>query len=283
LNSTGIITDSIHGLSPELIQQYDIRVAPMGVNVNNKGYRDMVDIKPADIYKLFPVMKTPGTTNAASPGDFLHIYEDLARTTRSILFIGVSKTLSATYNIVLQTRGMFLTGHPDMRIELLDSKNCMGAVGFLVLEAARCSAAGKSLDEIISAVQGLMPRVKYLSVLNTLEFLVKIGRMPANVLNANTQNLRPVIGMNNNSGNIQNLSPVPQPQALEKLMEIAGKYLQPDKPVHVIFHYSENRQEAEELKRLFTARYTCSEMYMTEYSPAALCGTGLMTGLAFYQ
>jgi DegV family protein with EDD domain len=279
----GIITDSIHGLTPELIQKHDIRVASMGVNVNSKGYRDGVDIQPADIYKLFPVMKTPGTTNAASPGDFLKIYSDLAQTTSEILYIGVSKTLSATYKIAQQTRSLFLADHPRMRIELLDSKNCMGALGFMVLEAARASSSGKSLDEVLDVVQELMPRTRYLSILNTLECLVKIGRMPASVLNSNTINLRPMVGMCDNSGNLQNLSPVPHLQALDKLLEAAGKYIVPNKPIHVIFHYSENRQEADELKRLFTARYDCSEIYMSEYSPAALCGTGLMTGLAFYQ
>ncbi len=243
----------------------------------------MVDIQPADIYRLFPVMKTPGTTNAASPGDFVKIYNNLARNTNEILYIGVSRTLSATYNIALQTRALFLADHPQMRIELLDSKNCMGALGFLVLEAARASSSGKNLDEVLVAVQALRPRTRYLSVLNTLECLVKIGRMPATVLNPGTQNLRPVIGMLDGSGSLQNLSPVSHLQAMEKLLETAGQHILPDKPVNVIFHYSENRQEAEELKRLFTTKYRCSEICMSEYSPAALCGTGLMTGLAFYQ
>jgi uncharacterized protein len=283
LNSIGIITDSIHGLSPDLVREYDIQVAPMGVNVNNKGYRDMVDIQPADIYKLFDTMKTPGTTNAASPGDFIKIYSYLAQKTRNILYIGVSKTLTATYNIALQTKGMFLADHPQMRIELLDSKTCMGALGFQVLTAARLGQAGKSLDEAVGQIQDLMPRLKYLSALNTLECLVKIGRMPAGVLKTGTSNLRPIIGMADNTGNLQNFSPVPNTQAMEKLLEASGKYILPDKPIHVIFHYSQNRQEAEELKRLFTAKYKCTEVYMSEYSPAALCSTGGMTGLAYYQ
>jgi uncharacterized protein len=282
-NSAGIVTDSIHGLPPELIREYNIQVAPMGVNVNNKGYRDMVDIQPADMYKLLTTMKTPGTTNAASPGDFLKIYNDLAQNTSGILYIGVSKILSATFNIALQARGMCLADHPEVRIELLDSKNCMGGLGFQVLEAALSVLSGKSLDEVIATAQGMMPRVKYFSVLNTLEGLVKIGRMPASVLNNKTSNLRPVICMAGDSGNVQNMTPVPTAQALEKLMDMVGGQIQPDKPVHVIFHYSENRPEAEELKRLFTAKYKCIETYMSEYSPAALCSTGLMSGLAFYQ
>jgi fatty acid-binding protein DegV len=48
MSRAGIITDSVHGLPPDLIQRYDIRVAPMGVNIQGKGYWDMVNITPAE-------------------------------------------------------------------------------------------------------------------------------------------------------------------------------------------------------------------------------------------
>jgi fatty acid-binding protein DegV len=45
----GIITDSIHGLSPELIKKHDIRIAPMGVIINSKAYRDTIDITSTEV------------------------------------------------------------------------------------------------------------------------------------------------------------------------------------------------------------------------------------------
>jgi fatty acid-binding protein DegV len=69
----GIITDRIHGLSRDLIQKYDIRIAPMGVVINNKVYRDTIDIMTAQFSSLFKEAKTPTLTNAVSPGEFLGI------------------------------------------------------------------------------------------------------------------------------------------------------------------------------------------------------------------
>lgn len=283
MGKPGIITDSIHGLSPDLIKQHDIRVAPMGVNVNNKGYRDMVDIMPADIYKLLKEMKTPGTTSAPSPGDFLNLYEALAQGTDSILYIGVSKALSAIHDVADQARRIFQEDHPGVIIELVDSKNCLGALGYMALEAARASESGKSLKEVVELVQGMEPKVKYVAILQTLEHLVRIGRMPRNALSAQTSSLRPIIGMTDESGSVQNITAAPRQQALQKLMQLAGKHIDSTRPVHAIIHYSEDKAEAEELKTLFTKTYNCVEFYMTEYSPAALCGTGLMTGLSFYN
>jgi DegV family protein with EDD domain len=282
LGKPGIITDSINGLSPDLIKRHDIRVAPMGVSVNSQGYHDMVDILPADIYKLLKEMRTPGTTSTPSPGEFLNLYESLAKNTDSILYIGVSKALSAVHTVASQARRIFQADHPGVMIELVDSKNCVGALGYLVLEAARASESGKSLPEVVELVQGMVPRVKYISVLQTLEHLVRIGRMPQSALNAQTSNLRPIIGMTDTSGSIQNITAVPKQLALQKLVELAGTHIDANRPVHAMVHYSENKAEAEELKALFTAAYNCVEFYMTEYSPAALCSTGLMTGLSFY-
>ena len=115
MSKVGIITDSIHGLSPELIKQHDIRIAPMGVNIGSKGYRDGIDITAAQFYPLFKEAKTPSTTNAASPGDFLAAYTSLAQKTDSMVYIGVSAALTATFKVAQQTRQMFLKGHPESR------------------------------------------------------------------------------------------------------------------------------------------------------------------------
>ncbi len=278
----GILTDSIHGLSPELIKKYDIRVAPMGVIIGGKAYRDTIDITAAQFYPLFKEAKAPCSTNAATPGDFLNTYDALYKDTDRILYVGVSAALTATFKIAEQTRKMFMTEHPEVKIELIDSKNCMGAVGLLAIEAARAAEAGKSLPEIISTVQALVPRVKYLSILDTLRYLLKIGRIPKSAASEEKLQYRPVIGMTNNSGTMESFPAVPTAQAVEKLVEMAEKLITPGRPVHVIVHHSDNVEEGERLKELVTTRIKPVEIYLTEYSPAALTSTGLMSGLALY-
>ena len=283
MSRVGIITDSIHGLSPELIEKHDIRFAPMGVIVNNKAYRDTLEITAAQFYPLFKEARTPSSTNAATPGDFLDIYNSLSQNTDSMVYIGVSKALTATFKIAEQTRAMFLAEHPQVKIELIDSQNCEGALGFLVLESARAAEAGKSLSEIRDLIRDMIPRVKYLSVLDTLRYLIRIGRIPKSAASEEKLRFRPIIGMTDNSGLMQNFPPAEVEKALENLIDLAEKYIKPGKPVHAIVHHSEYLEEAQELMKLVEARFKPVELYITEYSPAALSSTGLMTGLAFYS
>jgi DegV family protein with EDD domain len=283
MSKVGIITDSIHGLPDEIIKRYGIQIAPMGVIINNKAYRDTFDITSTRFYSLFKEARTPSSTNAATPGDFLSIYSSLLKTTDNMVYIGVSKALTATFKVAEQTRELFLADHPEAKIELIDSKNCMGALGFLVLEAAKAAEAGKSLPEIVKMVQDMMPKVKYLSILDTLRYLIKIGRIPKTAASDEKLRFRPVIGMTNNSGVMENFPPVETDRAVEKLVELAGKYIDSHKPVKVIIHHSEYLEEAEQLKQMVISRFKPVELYVSDYSPAALSSTGLMTGISFYS
>jgi DegV family protein with EDD domain len=143
MSRVGVITDSIHGLPPELVREYDIRVAPMGVNVMGRGYWDMIDITPAQFYPMLKQMSTGGSTNAPSPGHFLQIYEALSRITDSMVYISVSRAITATYDNAKIARQIFSAEHPGINIELIDSKNGAGAQGLLTLEAVPGSPGRK--------------------------------------------------------------------------------------------------------------------------------------------
>lgn len=283
MSEIGIVTDSIHGLTPELIKQYGIRVVPMGVNINGKGYRDLVDISTPEFCRIFKEATKPGTTAAGSPGDFVKAFESLLPAARSIIYIGVSKALTATFQSAELARNLVKKTHPEVTIELFDSKNCLGAMGFMILEAARAADKGQDLPAIMKMLEDMLPRVKYISILDTLQHLLRIGRIPASAVTSERANFRPMIGMTNCSGTMENFAPAPSGQALDKMVELMEKHIQPDKPVHAMVHYSEYIQEAKELQEKVKTRFHPVEFYLTEYSPAALCSTGMETGLSFYQ
>ena len=46
-----IASDSTTDLGPELIEQYNIKILPLGVTVGGKTYTDGVDIDPDMIYE----------------------------------------------------------------------------------------------------------------------------------------------------------------------------------------------------------------------------------------
>jgi fatty acid-binding protein DegV len=46
-----ISSDSTCDLSPELLEKYDITIAPLSVIIDGQSYKDGVDVTPEDIFR----------------------------------------------------------------------------------------------------------------------------------------------------------------------------------------------------------------------------------------
>ena len=77
--------------------------------------------------------------------DFLSAFKELAKSTDNIVCIVLSKVLSATHDAAIQAKETLKSEHPKLNIEIVDSKHSVGALGFIVLEAAMPSAASLPL------------------------------------------------------------------------------------------------------------------------------------------
>jgi len=261
-------------------------VVPVGLVIEGKFYRDMVDITPAEFWKIFLDLKDPPSTNAANPGDFIEAFKEAGKSSPNILCILVSKALTATFESAYQARRSVRSEHPEYNIEIIDSHTSAGALGFIVLEAARAAQEGKSLEEVIEVTQDMISRVIYLSALDTLKYMIRLGRAPRNSSGiGEIFNVKPIVGFIDDTGLTEVVARVRGKQkSLEKLVELVNKYADTSKPLHFIIHYSNCKEDAEELQKLVISKYKkYAEMYVTEYSPTMATHTGPIVGLAFYS
>jgi DegV family protein with EDD domain len=272
-------------LPPELIKELEISVVPVGVVLNNKVYRDNIDITCQAFFEMFRDLEWKTTTTAASPGDFLNVFTELGRTTDKIVCILVSKVMTATQESAYLARRIIRTGdNTRLNIEIIDSRSSAGALGFMVLEAARAAKAGKSLEEVKEVVQDVSSRVIYLASLETMKYLIRTGRALRGAAVGDMMNIKPIIGFIDDSGYIEVVARVRgKENAIPRMIDLVKEYADTRKPLHVITHYSNCKEDAERLKDLVTARYRCSEVYLTEFSPVMVSTTGPMCGLAFYS
>jgi DegV family protein with EDD domain len=280
----GILTDTTHCLPPELINRYGIKVIPMGLVLNNKPYLDQIQITPAEFWKQFKTLKSLPTTFAPNPKDFEKIFTEMAASFDNILCILVSKILTATQNAAISARSSFLTTHPNIKIAIINSKCAAGALGFLVLEAARKIDGGISFEEVISAVQKMLPKVTYLTALETMKYLIKGGRAPKIAAIGNLLGVRPIITNNKQTGEVLSLGRGQgKKNTMVKLVDYVADFVETGKPVHMIVHYTDNQADGEQLKEMVQAKYNCTELYMTPYSPVMAVHTGPVMSLAFYS
>ncbi len=279
----GIVTDTIACVPPEIIKEYGIRTVPLALNINGKPYRDQVDIKPEEFWKMFKDIKE-FTTGAPPLTDFTDIFKDLSKTTNDIACTFVSKAFSATYEAAVQARDLFKKENPRVNFEIIDSRTAAGAQCFIVQEMARAAKAGKSLAEVVQIANSMVPRVKFVVTMETLKYLIKSGRAPKTAYMGELFQVKPIIGMVNNTGLVENLGRARgKEKALAKLVDLMGEYIDSSKPVHINVHYTNSIEDGEQLKKLVTSRFNCTEVYMTDYTPVMSGHTGPVVAVSFYS
>ena len=282
MEKVGIVTDTVACLSPETISQYGIKLVPVFLNIDGHEYRDRIDLQPEDFWRMYPDMKEFATA-APSMAEFIHIFEELSQLTSSIAGVFVSRQLSATYEAALQARELFLKDHPQIKIELVDSRIAAGAQGFVALEMGRAAMEGKNLPEVIAAAREMIPRVKYMTILESLNRLSKIGRAPKTAYMGELFQVKPIIGSLNNTGVVENVGRARgMDKAIVKMFEIMNEHVPSGTPLHAFVHYTNSLEEGQKLREQLESRFNIAEIYFTPYSPVICGAIGPAISVAFY-
>ena len=284
MSKVAIVTDSTNCLPAELIKEYDIRVAPYHLIMDGQDYSDQIDITPAEFWQRFSSLKEIPTTGVPGPGELANIFTELAKSTDSILCTHVSCTISAIYESFRAAKEIVLEKHPNLKIEYVDSKSSVGALGFIALEAARAARAGKGLSEVVKVAQDLVPKVKWICALDTLKYLIKGGRAPKKAVMGELLQIKPIIGFVDDTGKVASLGKERgKKKAMLKLVDMVKDYADTNKPLHIMVHYTNHIEVSAELKAMITSRYNCAELYVTDLTPVMTAHTGPAVALSFYS
>lgn len=169
-----IVTDTMSDITSDLAQELGITVVPAYVRFGEDVYRDRIEITTEEFYhRLVHDAVFPATTQAP-PGDFINVYNKLAKETDEILVVNMSGKLSGTYQSALQAKSLV---EGKCRIEVIDSQTVVMGLGLIVISAAKVAQAGASLDELVDLVRRAIPRSHAIMLLDTLKYLAKGGRI----------------------------------------------------------------------------------------------------------
>ncbi len=279
----GIVADSIACLPPEVIKKYDIRIVPVALNINGKPYRDGVDIDADGFWKIFSEVKE-FTTGAPALSEYTDILSDLNKTSEGIVGIFVSKGLSAIGEAAVQAVDIMKKDNPDLNIEIVDSRTAAGAEGFLVEEAAKAADEGKSVSEVVQVIKDTIPRVKFVTAMETLKYLIKSGRAPKTAYMGELFQVKPIIGMVNNTGEVENLGRARGWEKTQsKLLDLIAEYGGSGQDTKFNVHYTNSIEDGERLKQMVMDRFKPSEVYFTSYTPVMAGHTGPVMAVSFYH
>jgi DegV family protein with EDD domain len=130
----------------------------------------------------------------------------------------------------------------------------------------------------------MIPRAKFVVTMETLKYLIKSGRAPKTAYIGELLQVKPIIGMINNTGVVENLGRVRGKQkAMTKLVNLMQEYIDISKPVHLNVHYTNRIEDGEKLRDMVTSQLNCTEVYLTPFTPVMAGHTGPVLSLAFYS
>ena len=216
VSTVRIVTDSLADIPPAILRELDITVVPCIVRFGNTEYRDRVDLPPWEFYQKLATSPVLPTTAIPSSAEFEETFRKLAQTTDQILAIHTVASLSGIFN----ASRLAAQEIPNAQIEIIDSQQVSMSLGWLVILAARAAKAGKSLAEIKSLVEGALPRVHILAMLNTLKYAQRGGRLgKGTALLGTILNVKPLLSASH--GEIVPVENVrSQRRALQRLVEL---------------------------------------------------------------
>lgn len=201
-----IMADSTCDLSPDIIEKYDIGVAPLTINIQGKTYRDKIDIQADEFYKVIMDLTEPATTSMPSPSEYIDIINQAIQDGYSeMLCICMSSGTSGAYQSAEIAKDHFFEDNPhsSIKIHVVDSKSMSHGSGWLILKTARLREQGASFEELIQFNEQYKIRVKHFLTVDDLEHLRRSGRLSnASTFLGKILNLRPIMTMKNAKGAI---------------------------------------------------------------------------------
>ena len=183
-----IISDSTCDLSKDLLEKYDIAIAPLTVTLGQNSGHDGIEITPEMIYEYVESTGELPKSSAVSVGEYESLFSSWRNHGYEIVHFNISKYFSASYQNAC-TAAEEVGG-----VEVVDSANLSTGQGLLVLHAAEMAQSGKSASEIAEDCRALTAQIEASFVVNTVEYLHKGGRCSAlAALSAGLLHIKPCI------------------------------------------------------------------------------------------
>lgn len=168
-----IIADSTCDLSKELIEKYGITILPLHIILGDEEYLDGVTITPDEIYKWSDANNTTPKTSAAGIDETIKALKSVLDAGDEVVMFSIASGMSTTINVF---RMAVQELDAEEKVRVIDSANLSTGIGLQVIEAACMAKEGKSLDEIVTAIEEIRPRVRASFVVDILTYLHRGGR-----------------------------------------------------------------------------------------------------------
>ncbi len=250
-----ILVDTSADYTVEELKERNLELVSLNILVDDKNYRDIVDITRAEVYDMLINHDKFPKTSQPSPQDFLEIYEDVKEKGDSLVIITLSSGLSGTYQSAILAQNMVEYDN----IYVVDSLSATYGIRHLAEYACKLRNEGTAASDVANALEDLKKRIVILAAVDTLEYLCKGGRVSKTAAAVGElANIKPIITVNEEGKVVVTTKALGRNKAIASLTKSISSYEIDDNfPIYTVFAVGEeNTAKLEE--KLSTAGISCS-------------------------
>ncbi|MGC8509772.1 MAG: DegV family protein [Acidimicrobiales bacterium] len=170
-----VVTDSACDVPQDIATALGIEIVSLTIRFGDEEYVDRVELSPADFWRKCATSTVLPETAAPSAGAFRAAYERAHdEGAEGVIVLTLSASLSATF----QAASVAAEDVADViPVTVIDTKAVTIAEGLIVIDVAEAARAGDDLAQLVTRAHSLIERVGVCAMLDTLEHLVKGGRI----------------------------------------------------------------------------------------------------------
>jgi DegV family protein with EDD domain len=274
-----IVTDGAADVPVGWEKELDIKIVPINIHFGEKTFIQYVDMGFDGFYKEVEINKNFPKTSQPSPHQFTEFYKKNFKKGETILSIHVTSKLSGTYASCVSAAEE-LKG--EYNILPFDSQGGSLGIAFMCRTARQMERAGKSVEEIVKALESLRGRVLIILTLDTLEFARRSGRVGTlSAALASLLNVKPIARLQD--GLVHMVDKVrTRKAALARVIEM-GHAAFGDTPVHLGVVHARDLESGQALMEQAKKNFKVKDTEITDLSISLAVNFGPGTvGLVLY-
>ncbi|MDQ1144344.1 DegV family protein with EDD domain [Bacillus sp. SORGH_AS 510] len=169
---TAVVTDSTAYIPKELREKYNIHMIPLHIIFGNEVYREEIDIHSGEFYEEVKMKELP-TTSQPPIGQFVELFERLAKEYDAVISIHLSSGISGTYQGAVTASTMV----EGIKVFPFDSEISCMVQGFYAIEAAEWAARGRDAAAIMKRLEEMKKSARAYFMVDDLSHLQRGGRL----------------------------------------------------------------------------------------------------------
>lgn len=289
-----IVTDSSADLPPELLRAPNLVTVPFEIQFGKQFFIDGMDLTAQRFYELMSNSSVTPRAYAATENEVHAILKKIIGKS-DILGIFISKYMSNMHEIVtnsvkknnqeyslLRKRKLELDAPPV--IEVIDSKMVSMGLGLLIAETLDKIDAKWPIDKIRQHIENLIPKVRVIFMVNTLDLLISDWQMLE--VKPVKRNRKLIIGIQKGTGSVEILDQAKDGQDGRQIIErlIRDDLLQVlGPPIRAAVMHGDEPEWAEKMAHIMMERFRCDKLYRSRLGPAVGAHLGLgAAGVAYF-